>query len=618
MTLSTVDPSATDIAYLSSVQVKFSGVTIGGGIYFTANHYPAPGGTGTAIPERGLTGQGEAHATTEIDYTLPTGNDPWYAYREDTNGDLLVDSSDAVKSGFDMAMHVGDRLASTGGFYNGPSAALLIANDPTDLYGTVTIVGNPAADRNTLYVTTGTLASYTEQNVGGDTGGYFRIDGATAQNGMSGGGNFLDFDANGDGATERYLIGTSSRYYFYDGPGTQFDYEYVTSASFSPNYADMALALQMLSGDAARVADDFSRMTLLSGQTLGSLRTTVQGQFFNEDIFGGINADTLYGGGGNDSLTGRQGADLLEGGDGNDTLSGGVDNDSLTGGSGADWFSVGSFGGGATDRVTDFTQSEGDMLELTGYFTTMDEVLAATSDLPDGSIMITLPSGQGQVIVNNMTKATLTNVNLGATCFTAETLILTTSGPVPACQLARGMQIVTRDGPCPLQGIHQRKMGVMELTLRRHLWPVIIAAHALAPGVPAAELGVSPQHRVLIDSPIAKRMTGAAALVPAKDLLVLDGVSQPQPDRPVTYIHLVFDHHAIVLANGCWSESFYPGKQALRMLPDTVVAEYRMIFGDPAEVSPAEPIVAGRRARRLVERHIHHNKPMQPADAPAE
>ena len=77
------------------------------------------------------------------------------------------------------------------------------------------------ADSNTgaagvLHETTGTLSQggYTEETVGADVGGHFTIAGAEAVRGMSGGGTFLDFDADGDGTTETYLIGTDQERYF--------------------------------------------------------------------------------------------------------------------------------------------------------------------------------------------------------------------------------------------------------------------------------------------------------------------------------------------------------------------------------------------------------------------
>jgi putative transposase len=219
MPLTTVNPNSTDIEHLASVDVKFSGTHIGGGIYLATNHDPnTDGRVRTAIPQRSLNGEAEPHSATEIDYVVDNGANP-NDYLEDTDGD---GTGDNIYAGFDTSLFAGDRLASTGEFYDGPAISMLIANDPNDLTGNVTILGYPiAADSNTgaagvLHETTGTLSQggYTEETVGADVGGHFTIAGAEAVRGMSGGGTFLDFDADGDGTTETYLIGTDQERYF--------------------------------------------------------------------------------------------------------------------------------------------------------------------------------------------------------------------------------------------------------------------------------------------------------------------------------------------------------------------------------------------------------------------
>lgn len=75
-------------------------------------------------------------------------------------------------------------------------------------------------------------------------------------------------------------------------------------------------------------------------------------------INGNEAANQLRGGAGNDTLNGRGGNDLLDGGRGRDVL---------TGGTGADRFrfsSSGSFGSNKADRITDFSSSEGDRIEI--------------------------------------------------------------------------------------------------------------------------------------------------------------------------------------------------------------------------------------------------------------
>ncbi|MCP3969273.1 MAG: hypothetical protein GY717_02930 [Rhodobacteraceae bacterium] len=622
MALEIVDPASTEIEHLASVDVRFSGAHIGGGIYFSANHNPTPGGSSSAIPQRSLTGEIESHSTTELDYTLPSGGDPWDAYRDDINGDGDLDY---VKAGFDMGLHVGDRLVSTGEFYDGPSVSLLIANDPNDLSGNVTITGYPSAANSldgtggTLHQTTGTLSAdgYTGQTVGADEGGYFTIDDAESVGGMSGGAAFLDYDADGDGTDETYIIGSTARAgSILDGGTGEVIGTFVQSTSFSPHYADLAAAIEGLTGADARTADDFPRMTLLSAQTFDSSLTTVQGQFFHEDIFGGINADTLLGAGGDDHVFGQDGADSIDGGTGADIINGGSGDDTLSGGSGADLFAGDGFGGGFTDVITDFEALSGDVIDLSSHFVTLDDVVAATTEPGDGSILITLPagSGGGAVLVLNTTIADLRVFNMNVVCFTKGTFILTPDGEKPIETLAPGERISTYGGASKtLRAVNIRRLGRMELRDRPNLWPVSIAPGALGSGIPKNRLRVSPQHRIVVDSTIARRMVGQAALVPARKLLGLPGVSQGRADEGCTYIHLVCSAHEIVRANGCWSESFFPGDQAVQAVAQPAAKEYRAIFGN--ELEPCLPIVDGKKARRMVGRHLKNQKPIQNAQA---
>jgi CSLREA domain-containing protein len=71
--------------------------------------------------------------------------------------------------------------------------------------------------------------------------------------------------------------------------------------------------------------------------------------------------NTINGGAADDLLCGGSSADTIHGGNGADTIYGRDGNDTLTGGSGPDVFS----GGPGTDRVTDFTPSQGDSKDTT-------------------------------------------------------------------------------------------------------------------------------------------------------------------------------------------------------------------------------------------------------------
>ncbi|MXO48314.1 hypothetical protein GRI69_08600 [Erythrobacter vulgaris] len=95
---------------------------------------------------------------------------------------------------------------------------------------------------------------------------------------------------------------------------------------------------------------------------------TISGGGWSDSLFGYNGNDRLYGDFGNDMLDGGGNHDLLIGGGGSDTLIGGWGKDVLTGGADADIF---KFKGGHTgkwqgnaDIITDFSQGDGDLIDL--------------------------------------------------------------------------------------------------------------------------------------------------------------------------------------------------------------------------------------------------------------
>lgn len=115
----------------------------------------------------------------------------------------------------------------------------------------------------------------------------------------------------------------------------------------------------------------------------GSGDDTLSGGDGKDSLRGGVGDDALTGGEGRDKLNGDRGDDLLDGGAGRDTLSGASGNDTLLGGAGKDALYLGAgndlaTGGsgadrfvfrnddldGSSDRITDFSITEGDRLDL--------------------------------------------------------------------------------------------------------------------------------------------------------------------------------------------------------------------------------------------------------------
>ncbi len=196
-----------------------------------------------------------------------------------------------------------------------------------------------------------------------------------------------------------------------------------------------------------------------------------------------------------------------------------------------------------------------------------------------------------------------------APCFAQDTLIQTASGPRRVQDLQPGALLQTMDhGYQPVLWIGHRRMLARDLDQRPDQRPIRIAAQALGPGQPAGDLVVSPQHRLLIRSPIALRMTGEAeVLVAARHLVGLPGITVQGDCRNVTYWHVLMAEHQVVMADGAWAESLLPGPVALRALGTQNARRIRELT-EGRVLTPARPLLSGRHARRLAQRHEWNRK----------
>jgi Hint domain len=126
------------------------------------------------------------------------------------------------------------------------------------------------------------------------------------------------------------------------------------------------------------------------------------------------------------------------------------------------------------------------------------------------------------------------------------------------------------EGPQPLRWIGRR-----EVTAVGDHAPICIAEGTFGPH---GTLLLSPQHRVLICDSLAELLFGEAeVLVAAKDL-VNDRSVRVQSGGMVDYVHLLFDRHQVVFAEGLPTESFLPGPQTTKSFEAPIVAELRSIF----------------------------------------
>ena len=198
-------------------------------------------------------------------------------------------------------------------------------------------------------------------------------------------------------------------------------------------------------------------------------------------------------------------------------------------------------------------------------------------------------------------------------CFAAGTRIATPRGARRVEDLRPGDPVSSSDGrELVLRQAMTRNLTARETDRFARLRPVWISAGALGPGVPRRDLRLSRQHRVMLRSVVAERMFGQReVLVPAIRLTVLPGVFvEPEPGA-VCYVHLVFDAHEIVVAEGVASESFFPGREAMQSLPPEARAEIETLFPrlcDGALPEYARCVPPPARQKRLISRLMANGK----------
>ena len=181
-------------------------------------------------------------------------------------------------------------------------------------------------------------------------------------------------------------------------------------------------------------------------------------------------------------------------------------------------------------------------------------------------------------------------------CFTAGTMIRTKGGLCRVEDLESGDLVWTREGGFVPVGI----VAQVTVSGTGKRAPIRFEAGALGN---TRTLMVSPQHRMLVTDTRAELWFGEdEVLVPAIHLVGLKGVAQVQMEE-VTYVHLVFETHQIVDAEGALTESFFPGVQAMRAIDRATYEEVNALFPELGEraPAPAAPILSGHEARVLQE-----------------
>lgn len=164
-------------------------------------------------------------------------------------------------------------------------------------------------------------------------------------------------------------------------------------------------------------------------------------------------------------------------------------------------------------------------------------------------------------------------------CFTPGTTVMTPGGAVPVESLRPGQRIMTRDsGMQVLKWVGRRDLTAEALTQDPSLRPILLRQGALGDGLPARDMLVSPQHRFLVrGAHLALEMNEPEMLVPALALRNRAGVSTAALE-PVSYIHLLFDRHEVVLSDHVWTESFQPAARMVSRMDGNARRELAQLF----------------------------------------
>jgi Ca2+-binding RTX toxin-like protein len=321
---------------------------------------------------------------------------------------------------------------------------------------------------------------------------------------------------------------------------------------------------------------------------------SLSGDAGNDTLFGGTGLDRIDGGAGNDILYGDDGADTLLGGDGDDTLYGGAGADRLVGGAGRDviFADAGDVVDGG-DEGDDY-----DVLDLTGLGPL--RVIKDADNPENGRVELLDSNGNVTGTIQ------FTDIETVIPCFTPGVTVDTRRGPVPVEEIRVGDRVLTRDnGFQTVRWVGRKTLGVAALLATPRLQPVVIRRDAFGPGVPARDLAVSRQHRMLIAGPAAQLHCGETEVLACAGHLGPRTMEPVRSLRAVTYLHILFDGHELIRANGCWTESFQPGRQVADAMEAGVRDEIIEIFpelgtGDGPAFAAARPTLRAWEARLLV------------------
>ena len=152
-------------------------------------------------------------------------------------------------------------------------------------------------------------------------------------------------------------------------------------------------------------------------------------------------------------------------------------------------------------------------------------------------------------------------------------------GLVPVEQLCAGDLVICETGPMPIVWVGSSNVSYTRLLAAPHLRPIKIAPGAIGDNLPAAEVNLSPNHRVVLDNwRISLAIGSERALCPAKHLVNNTTITRTLPAEGVEYFHILVDGHHIVSCEGLPCETLFTGPIALQSLEPAAREELETLF----------------------------------------
>lgn len=261
-----------------------------------------------------------------------------------------------------------------------------------------------------------------------------------------------------------------------------------------------------------------------------------------------------------------------------------------------------------------------EILDASGSVIATQTVLPTSSTYVTVTLPVTFPAAGDytlrftEVGPNDSLGAIVDNIEL-LVCFAGDTEIKTLNGTKRATDIQVGDLIETDCGPKPVRWIGRRKVLAEQIEQEPKYSPVRISAGALGQGLPRRDILVSRQHRMLVSSPICMRMFGDdSVIVSAIKLTELPGIYVDDSVSEIEYVHLLFDQHEIVFAEGAPTESLLLGTEAKASLTEAAMDEIGLIFPDVPEkktyMSPVRRIPSGKKQKKMIERLIQNKRPV--------